>query len=176
MKKDKSVKLYSAMLPFYGLLAGNLKDLPWRMAANVVILAVAILAVLLLTHTPKKLTVGRQVLARGFLTSLLADVAGVFFRFLPLLTEMLLRLLGFRTAANWLGKFVSDITWYQIWNNRAVGLTWTMASILVAGITAFLLNYFVMLKKVMPDKKLRLIMSITLAVFSAPYSWTNPMW
>ena len=176
MKKDKSIKLYSAMFPFYGFIAGNFKDFPWMMAANVAILAAVIFITLLVTRTPNKLKFGGEVLARGFLTSLLTDVAGMFFRFLPLLTEMLLRLIGFRTAANWLGKFVSDITWYQIWNNREVGLTWTIASILVAGIFAFFFNYFVMLKRCVPEKKLRLILSICLAVFSAPYSWTNPMW
>lgn len=166
----------SAMFPFYGLIAGNLKDFPWMMAANAAILAAVIFITLLVTRTPNKLRLSGDVLARGFLTSLLADVAGLFFRFLPLLTEMLLRLVGLRTAANWLGKFVSDYTWYQIWNNRAIGLTWTIASILVAGIAAFLFNYFVMLKKAVPEKKLRLTLSICLAIFSAPYSWTNPMW
>lgn len=166
----------SAMFPFYGFITGNWKDFPWMMAANVAILAAVVFIALLATKTPNKLKLGGEVLARSFLTSLVADAAGLFFRFLPLLTEMLLRLLGFRTAANWLGKFVSDITWYQIWNNRAVGLTWTIASILVAGIVAFVFNYFVMLKKAVPEKKLRLTLSICLAVFSAPYSWTNPMW
>ena len=107
---------------------------------------------------------------------MLADLVGIVFRFLPLLTEMLLRLLGFRTAANYLAKFVSNYTWFQIWNNRAVGLPWTVGSILVAGLFAFFLHYFVLLKKVIPEKKLRLTMSVCLAVFSAPYSWTNPMW
>ena len=174
--KKKDVKLLSAMFPFYGFIAGNFKDFPWMMAANVAILAAVIFITLLATKTPNKLKLGGEVLARGFLASLLADAAGLFFRFLPLLTEMLLRLIGLRTAANWLGKFVSDITWYQIWNNREVGLTWTIASILVAGIFAFFFNYFVMLKRCVPEKKLRLTLSICLAVFSAPSSWTNPMW
>ena len=174
MKKD--VKLYSAMLPFYGLLAANLKDFPWMLAASFGILALVTACVLLATKTPNKLALGKDVLARGFLTSLLADVAGLFVRFLPLLTEMLLRTLGAKEAAKWLGKFLSDFTWHQIWNNRAIGLSWTIASILAAGIFAFCFNYFVMLKKCVPEKKLRLTLSICLAIFSAPYSWTNPMW
>lgn len=164
----------SALFPFYGLIAGNLKDFPWMMGANLGILACVILAVLLIAR--KGLRGSGDLLGRACVASMLADLVGIVFRFLPLLTEMLLRLLGLRTAANWLGKFVSDITWYQIWNNRAVGLSWTIASILVAGIFAFFFHYRVMLKKAVPEKKLRLILSVCLAVFSAPYSWTNPMW
>ena len=166
--------ILSALSPFYGLLAGNLKDVLWMTGANVAILAAVILAVLLIAG--KGLRGSGNLLGRAFVTSLLADLVGMFVRFLPLLTEMLLRVLGFRTAANWLGKFVSNYTWFQIWNNRAVGLTWTMGSILVAGIFVFFFHYKVMLKNVVQEKKLRLALSICLAVFSAPYSWTNPMW
>ena len=166
----------SAMFPFYGLMAADLKDFPWMMAANLAILAVVILAVLLITRTPNKLVLGKNVLGRACIASMVADLGGLLFRFLPLLTEMLLRLFGFKAAAKWLGKFVSDYTWYQIWNNRAIGLSWTIASILVAGVVAFLVNYFLLLKKAVPDKKLRLTLSVCLAIFSAPYSWTNPMW
>ena len=166
--------ILSALSPFYGLLAGNLKDVLWMTAANVAILAAVIAAVLLIGK--KSLRGSGDLLGRAFVAGLLGDLVGVFVRFLPLLTEMLLRLLGFRTAANWLGKFVSNYTWFQIWNNRAVGLTWTIGSILVAGIFVFFFHYKVMLKNVVQEKKLRLVLSICLAVFSAPYSWTNPMW
>ena len=166
--------ILSAFSPFYGLLAGNLKDILWMTGLNVAILAAVIVAVLLLSK--KSLRGSGELLGRAFITSLLADLVGVFVRFLPLLTEMFLRLLGFRTAANWLGKFVSNYTWFQIWNNPAVGLPWTIGSVLVAGIFVFFFHYKVMLKNVVQEKKLRLVLSICLAVFSAPYSWTNPMW
>ena len=166
--------ILSALSPFYGLLAGNLKDVLWMTGANVAILAAVILAVLLIAG--KGLRGSGNLLGRAFVTSLLADLVGVFVRFLPLLTEMLLRLLGFRTAANWLGKFVSNYTWFQIWNNRAVGLSWTIGSILAAGVFVFFFHDKVLLKQAVPEKKFRLILSIGLAVFSAPYSWTNPMW
>ena len=166
----------SAMFPFYGLMAGDLKDLPWMVGANLVILSLVIFGVLTAKRVPDKPRVFGSTLGRACVAGLLADAVGIVFRFLPLLAEMLLRLLGFRTAANYLGKFVSNYTWFQIWNNRAVGLPWTVAGILAAGLFAFFFHYCVLLKKTIPEKKLRLTMSICLAVFSAPYSWTNPMW
>lgn len=178
MKKEKQVKLYSAMFPFYGFLVGDFVNLGWMMAANLAILALVSFLVLRLCKAQdwKRLTV--RVTGRAFVTSLLADAAALFARFLPTLAEMLLRLLGFQKAAQYLGKFVSDFTWYQIWSLswNKIGLPWTIGSILFGGFFAFVFNYFVMLKKAVPDKKLRLTLSICLAVFSAPYSWTNPAW
>ena len=166
----------SAMSPFYGLMAGNLKDVAWMTLANIAILAAVTFCVLLAAKTENKLSHMKTVMPRAFLGSLAADAGALLFRFLPLLTEMLLRLVGAKEAAKWLGKFLSDYTWYQIWNNMSIGVTWTVASILAGGIAAFCLLYFGLLKKAVPEKKLRLILSIWLAVFSAPYSWTNPMW
>ena len=166
----------SAMFPFYGLLAGNLKDVAWMTLANIAIQAVVIFCVLLVRKEKNKRFLMKTTMPRAFLGSLMADGAALVFRFLPLLTEMLLRLLGAKEAAKWLGKFLSDYTWYQIWNNRAIGLSWTVASILVGGIAAFCIQYFWLLKRGVPEKKLRLALAVWLAVFSAPYSWTNPMW
>ena len=168
--------ILSALSPFYGLMAGNLKDILWMTGANLAILSLVILGALTAKRMPDKLRVFPDILGRAWFAGILADLVGIVFRFLPLLTEMLLRLLGFRRAANYLGKFVSNYTWFQIWNNRAVGLPWTIASILVAGLFVFFFHYCVLLKKVIPEKKLRLTVSICLAIFSAPYSWTNPMW
>ena len=91
--------ILSAMFPFYGMMAGNLKDFPWMIGVNIGILAVVILAVLLLAKPAKKLQGFGDLLGRACVTSLLADAAGLFVRFLPLLAEMLLRLVGAKSAA-----------------------------------------------------------------------------
>lgn len=178
MKKKNHVVLYSAFFPFYGFIAGNYKDIPWMMVANFAILALVTFIGLLLAKEPEKKEKMIKIVPRAFGTALLADVAGFFFRFLPLLAEMLLRLIGAEEAAWYLAKYVSDFTWYQIWclDWNHIGLPWTIGTILCTGIFAFVFNYFVALKHVIPDKKLRRNMSIALAVFSAPYSWTNPAW
>ena len=178
MKRNKPVTLYSAFFPFYGFIAGNFKDFPWMLAVNFVILVLVTFVVLLIAKAPDKMGTMKRVVGRAYLTALLADVVGLLFRFLPLLAEMLLRLLGGDRAAWYLAKYVSDFTWYQIWSLtwNKIGLPWTIGTIAVVGIFAFFFNYFVALKKVVPDKKLRRNLSIALAVFSAPYSWTNPMW
>ena len=176
MRKD--IKLYSAMFPFYGLLLADFRNFGWMMLCNLALYAQVAFLVLRLSKEGqwKRLTV--QVTGRAFATGLLADLAAMIFRFGPLLTEMVLRLFGANTAANWLGKYVSDFTWLMIWNMEwnKIGLPWTIGSILVGGIFAFVFNYFVMLKKIVPEKKLRLTLSIFLAIFSAPSSWTNPAW
>ena len=178
MKKGKQIKLYSALFPFYGFLVGDFRNFPWMMLANFAILSIVTFAVLFFSKAPDIKGGMKKIVGRAFLTGLLADVAGLFFRFFPLLAEMFLRLIGAETAAWYLAKYVSDFTWYQIWclEWNKIGLPWTIASILFAGIFAFIFNYFVALKKVVPDKKLRRNLSIFLAIFSAPYSWTNPAW
>lgn len=178
MKKNKSVALYSAFFPFYGFIAGNWKDIPWMMAANFGILAIVTLVVLLIARVPDKKSTLGKVVGRAFGVSLLTDAVGMVFRFLPLLTEMFLRLIGAEKAAWYLAVNVSEFTWYQIWglNWNFIGLPWTIGSILAAGVFAYFFNYHVALKHVVPDKKVRRALSIVLAVFSAPYSWTNPAW
>ena len=176
MKKD--VKLYSAFFPFYGLLLADFSNLGWMMLCNLALYALTAFLVLRLSKERdwKRLTV--QVTGRAFLTGLLADLVAMIFRFGPLLLEMLLRVFGAEKAAAYLAKYWSDFTWLMIWNMEwnKVGMPWTIASILVGGIFAFVFHYFVVLKKLIPEKKLRLQLSILLAVFTAPYSWTNPAW
>ena len=175
MKKD--VKLYSAFFPFYGILLLNFKDLWWMTAANVAILALAAFLVLKLRKTPGLKKTFPKVMGIAWATALLTDAVALLARFLPTLTEMLLRFCGVNKAADYLAKYWSDFTWYEIWAWwNPVGLPWTIGSILVSGVAAYFLYDFVFLKKVVPDRKTRRILSIVLAVFSAPYSWTNPAW
>ena len=175
MKKD--VKLYSAFFPFYGILLLNFKDLPWMTAANVAILALVAFLVLQLRKTPELKKTFPKVLGLAWLGTLLTDAVALFARFLPTLAEILLRFCGVDKAADYLAKYWSDFTWYEIWAWwNPVGLSWTIGSILVSGVAAYFLFDFVILKKAVPDRKTRRILAICLAVFSAPYSWTNPAW
>ena len=174
MKKD--VKLYSAFFPFYGILLLDFKDLWWMALANTAILALICFLVLVLRKQPWK-TQLPGVLGRAIGASLFADAVAVLARFLPTLAEMSLRLFGAEKAAGYLAKYWSDFTWYEIWAWwNPVGLPWTIGSLLAGGLAAFALCYWVLLKKVVPDRKTRLILSILLGVFTAPYSWTNPAW
>lgn len=174
MKKD--IKLYSAFFPFYGILLANYRDVMWMTAANIAILTLVAFLVLKLSKGPVK-SVFLGTIGRAFGASLLADAAAVIFRFLPTIAELVLRLFGAEKAAGWLEKYVSDFTWYEIWAWwNSIGLPWTIASIAVGGFAAFALNYWVLLKKLIPEKKTRLVLSILLGVFSAPWSWTNPVW
>jgi len=175
MKKD--VKLYSAFFPFYGILLANYKDVWWMTLANIAVLTLVALLVLKLRKTPELKKTLPKVVGLSFVTALLADAAALLFRFLPTLAELTLRLFGADKAAGYLAKYWSDFTWYEIWAWwNPIGLPWTIGSILVGGVAAFLLNYFLVLKKVVPEKKTRMILSICLAIFSAPYTWTNPAW
>lgn len=178
MKRKRDIKLYSVLFPFYGFIAGNYKDLTWMLVANFAILALVTFVGLCIAKVPDKKVGMKKIVGRAYVTALLADAFGFIIRFLPLLAEMLLRLIGAEEAAWYLAKYVSDFTWYQIWclDWNKIGLPWTIGTILCAGIFAFVFNYFVALKNVVPDKKLRRNLSIALAVFSAPYSWTNPAW
>ena len=175
MKKD--VKLYSAFFPFYGILLANYKDVWWMTLANIAVLTLVALLVLKLRKTPELKKTLPKLVGLSFVTALLADAAALLFRFLPTLAELTLRLFGADKAAGYLAKYWSDFTWYEIWAWwNPIGLPWTIGSILVGGVAAFLLNYFLVLKKVVPEKKTRMILSICLAIFSAPYTWTNPAW
>lgn len=175
MKKD--VKLYSAFFPFYGILLLNFKDALWMTVANVAILALVSFLVLKLRKTPNIQKTGLKVAGLAWVTALLADAVAVLLRFLPTLAEMGLRLLGADKAAGWLGKYLSDFTWYEIWAWwNPIGLLYTIGCVVLSGVAAYVLNDFVILKKVVLDRKTRRILSIVLAVFSAPYSWTNPAW
>ena len=175
MKKD--VKLHSAFFPFYGLLLANFKDVWWMTLANIAVLTLVGFLVLKLRKTPDLKHTLPKVVGLSFVTALIADAAALLFRFLPALAELTLRLFGVEKAAGYLAKYWSDFTWYEIWAWwNPVGLPWTIGSIVVAAVVAYVFNYFVMLKKIVPEKKTRIILSICLAIFSAPYTWTNPAW
>lgn len=175
MKKD--VKLHSAFFPFYGILLANYKDVWWMTLANIAVLTLVAFLVLKLRKAPERKKTLPKVVGLSFVTALLADAAALLFRYLPTLAELTLRLFGAEKAAGYLAKYWSDFTWYEIWAWwNPIGLPWTIGSILVGGVAAFLLNYFLVLKKVVPEKKTRMILSICLAIFSAPYTWTNPAW
>lgn len=170
--------MLSAFSPFYGLITGDLQNVWWMTLANLAVLATVVFLVLRIGKAPDWKGTMKQVYPRAVAASLLADVVAFFFRFLPTLVEMLLRLLGFTRAAQYMGKFVSDYTylhmWHLDWNH--IGLPWTIGCIVLAGVLTFAVLYFKLLKKQVPDKKLRLTLAILLAVFSAPSSWTNPAW
>lgn len=175
MKKD--IKLYSAFFPFYGILLANYKDVLWMTAANIAVLTLVAFLVLKLRKTPSLNQSLPKVVGLSFVAALIADAAALLFRFLPTLAELTLRLFGAEKGAGWLAKYVSDFTWYEIWAWwNPIGLPWTIGSIFVAGVVAYVFNYFVVLKKIVPEKKTRMILSIFLAIFSAPYTWTNPAW
>lgn len=175
MKKD--VKLYSAFFPFYGILLANYKDVLWMAGANIALLALICFFTLKAAKIPELKKTLPRVVGRSLAAALAADAAAVLFRFLPTLAELLLRLLGRQKAAGWLEKYVSDFTWYEIWAWwNPIGLPWTVGSILAGGFTAFALCYWWLLKKLVPNQKTRLVLSILLGVFSAPYSWINPAW
>ena len=170
--------ILSAFSPFYGLITGDLHNVWWMTLANLAVLAIVTFLVLRIGKAPDwKLTM-KKVYPRAVAANLLADVVVFFFRFLPTLVEMLLRLLGFTRAAQYMGKFVSDYTylhmWHLDWNH--IGLPWTIGCILLSGVFVFVILYCKLLKKQIPDKKLRLVLAILLAVFSMPSSWTNPAW
>lgn len=170
--------ILSAFSPFYGLITGDLHNVWWMTLANLAVLAIVVFLVLWIGKAPDLKASLPKVYGRAVVTSLLADVVVFFFRFLPTMVEMLLRLLGFTRAAQYMGKFVSDYTylhmWHLDWNH--IGLPWTIGCILLAAVFTFSILYFKLLKKQVPDKKLRLVLAILLAIFSAPSSWTNPAW
>ena len=175
MKKD--VKLYTAFFPFYGILLLNFKDLWWMTLANVAVLTLAAFAVLALRKTPQLKKTLPKVVGAAYVTALLADGAALLVRYLPTLTEMTLRLFGAEKAAGYIGKYLSDFTWYEIWAWwNPIGLPYTVGCILVAGVAAYFINFHLLLKNLVPDRKTRRILAIVLAVFSAPYTWTNPAW
>lgn len=177
MKKSKDVKLYSAFFPFYGFILAYYKDFLWMIPANLVLTALVILCVLLCAKIQDKKNLLKQTYGKALGTAVLADLVALFVRYLPLLAEKLCWAVGANAAAGYLANYWSDFTWYEIWAWwNPIGLPWTILCIACAAVFAGLFNYFVALKKVVPDKKLRLALSIVLGIFSAPYTWTNPAW
>ncbi|MBQ5953053.1 MAG: hypothetical protein IJM83_12690 [Firmicutes bacterium] len=178
MKKEKRTVLYGGFFPFYGMMVGDFSNLWWMLILNVLALVIVSYVVLTLARTKPLVKTGAQCVGRAFLVGILGDAVGLLLRFLPLLLEMLLRLFGADRAAGFLAKRLSDFTWFQIWNIEwnHIGLPWTIGCILAAGVFDFLLLYKVVLKKLVPKKKVRLVLSILLALVSMPSSWTNPAW
>ncbi len=175
MKKD--VKLYSAFFPFYGFITAYYKDFLWMIPANLAVTALVILAVGLCAKVQDKKGLLKQTYGKALGTAVLADLVALLIRFLPLLAELLCWAVGADGAAGYLASNLSDFTWYEIWAGwNPIGMLWTILCIICAAVFTGLFNYFVALKKVVPDKKLRLALSITLGIFSAPYTWTNPAW
>lgn len=177
MGMKKEVKLYSAFFPFYGFITGNYSLFPLFTLLNILVLLIVMFIVYKLSKVENTFGLIKKTIVPAFLAGVGGAVAGLVFRFLPLIAEMVCRLFGAWGAANYLAKYWSDFAWYEIWRpDNWRGMIWTILSILVCGIFAFIFNYFFALKKAIPDKKLRLRTAIFLAIFSAPYSWTNPAW
>ena len=175
MKKD--VKLRSIYFPFYAFIlldyAGFLPMLPINFA-------VTVLVIFLVLKLSKARDIKKTLKAsvwKAFGAGLLADLMGVLFRFLPLLAEKLFRAIGLTGAADYLGKYWSDMVIYNLYlGDVAPKLIYTVLSILFAGVFVFLFNYFFALKTAMPDKRLRKRTALALAVCTAPYSFMNPFW
>lgn len=163
--------------PFYGFITGNYKDFPWMIAANLLIIAVAAFVVLRKLKVANFKDVMDKAIARGYLVGLLANCMGMFLRFLPHIAEMLFRLCGLKDVANFMGRYLSDFTIWGDWGTWNVfGMPWGIGCVVLAGVFAFWLNFCVMFKKVVPDKKQRLILSIVLAICCTPWSWFNHAW
>lgn len=177
MVMKKNVKLYSAFFPFYGLLTLQFQDVLWMLGANLAIIFLAVFLVLKLCKAQNLKETVKKTAGRAFAVAVLTDAVAIFLRFLPDMAEMLLRVLGFKAAAGFMAMYLSDQAWYHTWASWNVfGIPYALGCMLVAGVIAFLLNYKWALKKVIPDKKLRLWLSLALAVCSTPWSWFNAGW
>ena len=177
MKKEKQVVLYSAFFPFYGFIMADYSLVPLFALLNLLVLLIVQFLVYKLSKAEDVFGLMKKTIGPAFLAAIGADVVALIFRFLPLLAELVLRMFGAWGPANHLAMYWSDFAWYEIWRpDNWRGMLWTILSILVAAIAAFVFNYFFALKKAIPDKKLRRRTAIFLAIFSAPYTWTNPAW
>ena len=175
MKKE--VKFCSIYFPFYALILLDFRRFLLMFPINFAVTAGVLFAVLRLSKVSEWKPVWKQSVGRLFGFGLLADVVGVLFRFLPLLTEKLFRLLGMTKAANYLCKYWSDVVIYNIYMNHLErSLTWTVLSIIAAGICVFVFDYYFALPKVVADKKLRRRIALCMAIVTAPYSFMNPFW
>lgn len=173
----KNIKLYSAFFPFYGFLTLQYRDVLWMFFANLALILLAVFLVLKLRKAPDWKQTLKKTADRAFATAVLTDAVAIFLRFLPVMVEMLLRLLGFKAAAGFMAMYLSDQAWYHSWASwNAFGIPYTLGCMLVAGVIAFFLGYKRLLKKAVPDKKLRLWLSLAVAVCSTPWSWFNPGW
>ena len=173
----KGVKLYSIYFPFYAFIMLDYVFFLPMLPINFAVTALLLFIVLRASKVENWKQVLKQSIWRVFGFGLLADLVGVLFRFLPLLTEKLCRLIGLDVAADYLCKYWSDVVLYNIYlGDVPKNLTWTVISILIAGIFVFIFNYYLALPKVMEDVKLRKRMAIVMAILTAPYSFMNPFW
>ena len=171
----KAVKLRSIYFPFYALLA-----LDWKRFLPMIPIHLAVTGlVLLLTLKCSKAEVKNTLkggLLPAFGAGFLGDACGVFFRFLPLLLELLFGALGMTEIANFFGKYLSDMVIYNIYMGPGViKLIWTVLSILFAGVCLFGIQYRV-LKKAIPEEKLRRRAALVLAISTAPWGFLCPFW
>lgn len=175
MKKD--VKLRSIYFPFYAFLMLDYKRFLPMLPINLAATALLIFLVLKLSKADGIKATLKMTVLPSFGAGLLADLCGVFFRFLPLLLELLFGALGMTGIANFFGKYLSDMVIYNIYMGEVLPkLVWTVLSILFAGVALFLFNYFFALKKGILDKKLRKRTALVLAVVMAPWSFMCPFW
>lgn len=173
MKKD--VKLRSLYLPFYALLIPDGKLLLPYLPINLAVTALALYLVLKCAKAEQPGKTLKAGLLPAFGAGLLADLVGLFFRFLPLLLELLLGALGMEGASHFFGKYLSDLVIYNIYMGPVLPkMVWTVVSILAAGAALLVMNDLWALKKAIPDRKLRRRASLTLAIAAAPWSFLCP--
>lgn len=175
MKKD--VKLHSIYFPFYAFLMLDYKRFLPMLPINLAVTALLIFLVLKLSKAEGIGDTLKMTVLPSFGAGLLADLCGVFFRFLPLLLEWLFGALGMTGAASFFGKYLSDMVIYNIYMGEVLPkLVWTVLSILFAGVFVFVFNDRFALKKGIPDKKLRRRTALVLAIVTAPWSFMCPFW
>ena len=173
----KNVKLFSAFFPFYGFLTLQYRDVLWMFLANLALISLAVFLVLKLRKEENWKPAWKNTVGKAFGVAVITDAVAIFLRFLPAMAEMLLRLLGFKTAAGFMAMYLTEQAWYHTWASwNAFGIPYALGCMLVAGIIAFFLGYKWLLKKAVPDKSARLWFSLAVAVCSIPWSWLNAGW
>ena len=172
MKKD--VKLRSIYFPFYAFIMLNWKGILPMLPINLAVTALALFLIFKLSKVEVKSNLKASLLP-AFGAGLVADLCGVFFRFLPLLLELLFGALGMTAMSNFFGKYLSDMVIYNIYMGVVwPKLTWVVLSILFAGVCLFFMNDRWALKKAIPDGKLRRRTALILAISTAPWAFMCP--
>lgn len=170
----KEVRLYSIYFPFYAFLMLDYKRFLPMLPINLAVTALALILTFKFSKAEVKTNLKASLLP-AFGAGLLADLCGVFFRFLPLLLELLFGALGMTGIANFFGKHLSDMVIYNIYMGVVwPKLTWVVLSILFAGSCLFFMNDRWALKKAIPDEKLRRRAALVLAISTAPWGFMCP--
>ena len=173
----KNVKLHSIYFPFYAFIMLNWKGFLPMLPINLAVTALVLFLILHFSKADNKKDAWKQGVLPSFGFGLLADLCGVFFRFLPRILEWLFGVLGMTGISNFFGKYLSDMVLYNIYLGPVfVKLTWTVLSILFAGFFVFLFNDRFALKKAVPDDRLRRRAALILAVSTAPWGFMCPFW